>query len=271
MMTSSHTNPKNMYGAAGLTLMVLTITGLVLFFVRIYTPDPPFPEEPMGGGVELNLGYSDEGFGDQQPDELLPPAEKTTMDNSAPSQTQTTQQSASVSQDVITGDDPESTPVTTTKAVTTTKPVDNTPKVNDLATYKGSKNKGGVNQGNNPKGIGDMGDPRGTPNGKNYSGNPGIGGGDGPNGSGPKVGGNIKARVKYLDRPVYDNTEEGIVVVKVIIDERGNVMDARGGVGGSTTTSKALIKLSEDAAKKSKFHPSDRVDNGTITYKYIRE
>jgi len=73
----------------------------------------------------------------------------------------------------------------------------------------------------------------------------------------------------YLHEPPKIFTTSGIVVVEIIVDRDGNVISAREGVKGTTTTDPMLLKLAKEAALKSKFTPNNDApihQKGTITY-----
>ncbi|MEI7596602.1 MAG: hypothetical protein WCK02_12700 [Bacteroidota bacterium] len=277
-MTNTQYDITNAYKAAALTLLVLITTGLILFFVRIFTPDPPFPEAPGGGGIEVNLGYSDDGMGNdfsntdktsaqtnpQEKVETTQTAEKTSNTNNA------------VSDKVITSDDPDAVAIDKQKkANEKANPIQT---VNELAQYK-KKTNGGSSDGNTGK-PGNQGKPNGDINSHSYTGDGGSGGGTGGGngtgdgiGNGPgkgiKVEGGLKGRVKSLVKPKYDGKEEGKVVVEISIDEDGNIINVRGGVKGSNTNNKMLISMAENAAKGSKYTGGGNAAKGTITYYFV--
>ena len=73
----------------------------------------------------------------------------------------------------------------------------------------------------------------------------------------------------YLHEPPKIFTSSGIVVVEIIVDRDGNVISAREGVKGTTTTDPLLLKLAREAALKSKFNSDINApvhQKGTITY-----
>jgi len=75
---------------------------------------------------------------------------------------------------------------------------------------------------------------------------------------------------KLLKRPelLDESQEEGIVVVEIVVNEDGKVVDAIPGQRGSTTTSAYLYTLARQAAKTAKFSPSPdgaTEQHGTIT------
>jgi TonB family protein len=78
-------------------------------------------------------------------------------------------------------------------------------------------------------------------------------------------------RVQSLPVPRYDNLSEGIVVVEISVDRKGNVTKAVAGVKGSTTLDEYLLREARDAAMKAKFNSNDNapmLQKGTITYNF---
>ncbi len=72
-----------------------------------------------------------------------------------------------------------------------------------------------------------------------------------------------------LPRPAYDLNEEGIVVVKIWVDQNGNVTKALPGAAGTTATNTQLWTAARNAAMKTHFNQSGKaapLQEGTITY-----
>ncbi len=77
---------------------------------------------------------------------------------------------------------------------------------------------------------------------------------------------------KSLPKPVYTAQAEGKVVVEIKVDQNGNVISARAGVKGTTTSDKKLQQAAYQAAMKATFNvdksaPAQQV--GTITYHFV--
>ena len=73
---------------------------------------------------------------------------------------------------------------------------------------------------------------------------------------------------------ILNDTEEGKVVVEIIVDENGKVISALPGLRGSTTTSALLYKRAVNAAYTAKFNPSKegiREQRGTYTFVFTLE
>ncbi len=81
---------------------------------------------------------------------------------------------------------------------------------------------------------------------------------------------NFKAR--YLitkPKPLTDSEEEGIVVVEIVVDEKGNVIKATPGAKGSTTQSPKLYSKAQKAALTVKFNASPEVKEQKGTYTFV--
>lgn len=197
------------------TLVLHGLLLLMFFLIAFKEPIPPvYP--PPGEGIEVNLGNSDQGFGDVQP--LVPgePAPAQEEQLSSPPKTSQPETVKEATPDDPNGDEEVAKKLVVTKPTTKPKPEVNkeTPKKNPSpatvtnptpappkpkATYKGGTGTGGNNADdyNNSKnqgiagGKGDQGKPNGNPNSDSYAGNGGSG-----KSVGPKVYGNRKI-VKY--------------------------------------------------------------------------
>ena len=83
----------------------------------------------------------------------------------------------------------------------------------------------------------------------------------------------VKGRsvVGSMPRPSYDTQPEGIVVVKVKIDQYGNVKEATPGTEGTTVKDKKLWNAALNAALKTTFNmdaSAPDLQSGTITYSF---
>ncbi len=129
---------------------------------------------------------------------------------------------------------------------------------------------GGQNPNGDDTGEGVTGKPgnQGSPDGDINSQNR-IGGSGGGNG----ISFNLTGRnPKALPKPVYTAQAEGKVVVEVKVDQNGNVISARAGVKGTTTSDKQLHQSAYNAAMKARFDinkdaPAQQI--GTITYHFM--
>jgi TonB family protein len=243
------------YGIIG-TISFHVILLLIFIFCGFTTP-LPLPEEQ---GVEVNLGNSEEGMGEIQPEQLTENVATPSPNESAENQdevaTQTSEEAVNINKKKT--DKNKVTETKTTEEKTETK-------INPLALFQGNKKgKNGGNEGNTGK-PGDQGNKFGNPNASNHTGNPGSGGG-------PSF--SLKGRnAKSLPIPEYTSKEQGTVVVKIWVNTSGEVTRVEAGQRGTTTSDRSLWKLAGNAAMRSRFSPDNDApedQTGTITYKFIR-
>ena len=235
---------------------------LILLIILGFSTPLPLPGE---GGVEVNLGFSDEGQGDIQPE--TPPAVKEEI-SPKPSSEET-------EEDIATQDTEETTIVEKPnqdkkkeKSVDKTKlkeVVKEEPKVNPEALYKGKSSQSNGTSGQGITGTpGDQGKPNGTPDSDNYSGTGGSGGG---------LSYSLAGRSpKYLPKPSSNFKENGTVVVQIDVDRYGKVVKALAIDKGSNTTDATLRSLAEQAARQAIFNANPDaadVQRGTITYHFV--
>ncbi|GAP45024.1 protein containing TonB family C-terminal domain [Lentimicrobium saccharophilum] len=247
-------------GLAG-TVIFHALLLVMLIFLALRTP-LPLPEE---AGVEVNLGYSDEGMGELQPRELA-----TGEAIPAPSQP------AASNEDIVT-DDSEEVPaiqpvrkekpaeVVKTESKPAVKPEPKPkpqPVVNPDAMYKpkqGTSSQGG-NQGTTGK-PGDQGKPTGDPDAQGYDGIGGAGGG---------VSFSLEGRTRrQIPPPPNTFRDRGTVVVTIYVNRAGEVTRINAPSRGSTTSNAELIRLAKEAAMKARFSAKEDApeeQRGTITY-----
>jgi hypothetical protein len=216
------------------TVIVFTIIILVLLWIHFTTPIPPYPEGGGGPGMglEVNLGTSDEGMGnDQSPEPVEMPDFKPSPVNPAESEkiiTQDEEETGNVESAENKEISKEVHKIKTVKKINKkTVKEKNTaaktqPKLNPNALYK----KGTSNEGTTGK-PGDQGNPNGITGSPLYKGNGsgeggGTGGGSGTGtgtGKGPGTSFNLDGRDPvFLQKPEYNSQAEGIVVVKITVD-----------------------------------------------------
>jgi TonB family protein len=129
-------------------------------------------------------------------------------------------------------------------------------------------NAGNVGKSGTSEGVaggeGNQGVETGAPGAPNY----GPGGGVGNGAPSYRLG---DRRVQSLPVPMYDNQTEGVVVVEISVDRKGNVTKAVAGVKGSTALDEYLLREARNAALKAKFDSNDKaplLQKGTITYNF---
>jgi hypothetical protein len=262
-LTSDSEDKKGRVWAITGTLVFHTLLILILFWVALRTPLPLPGEE----GVEVNLGNSDNGMGDIQPEEAAMLASSA----AAP-------QPAKANDELITEANDENPALEkvnkkTNKqnTVTPTKPtpqpeVVKQPVVNQNALFKGKSNKTtkGGSEGITGK-PGDQGKPNGTPDGKGYD-------GQGGKGNGPSF--SLEGRgAKSLPKPVYNSDDQGFIVVTISVNKEGRVTRAVAGARGTTISDQQLWKQAEKAAMRAMFTSNPdaaEVQKGSIKYTFLK-
>lgn len=230
------------------TAVIMLLIALVLISFGYDPPDPPIPEE----GVEVNVGDSDFGLGDNEEDasessSYAPPAAQNQVS------TQNTESSVAMPstqrQGTITNPNAKEQPVVESKE----------PEINRNALFTGKRNtgNGGGSQGVT-SGTGNQGSQNGTPESTNYSGN-------GGSGSFTLAG---RSAVS-LPSPSYNSNQQGKIVVKIWVDQQGRVTRVDAPDKGSTITTGNMVEHAKQAALKARFNASPNapeVQTGTITY-----
>jgi TonB family protein len=234
------------------TIIVHALIVLVLFLMAFRTPLPLPGEE----GVEVDLGMMNQGMGNIQPEK---PA--------IPQAAQPQQQKNNNKEDIVTQNDEEAPAIEKPK---NTKPKQEKPAeqpkptVNNKAIYRGSNNP----QAGGSEGItgqpGDQGNPNGLAGVRQYEGNGGRG-----NGAGYDLGGR---GAKSLHRPNDDFSEEGIVVVEILVNPAGKVTRAEIKQKGTTIINSEMRQKAIQAALRSTFAADPNAPDeqkGTITYTFV--
>ena len=286
---------KGKIKAFSIAVLFHTVLLAIFLFISFKNPDPPMFAD--NAGVEVNIGFSDEGMGDVQPDDQ--------SDIQAQTPVQETPQPASTEEEVITQEVEEAPVIKETKKVEkkkvepkkTVEPKKEQPKevvkekpkeepkkipertANTNAMYKGKKKGTGGNEGETGK-PGDQGDPNGSLYSKNHGKGNGTGDhgdgdgkdGDGGNGSGKGISFNLSGRKMRQKPSISDDSQDvGKVVVSIVVDKDGNVIKATPGSRGSTTSSANLFKKAQQAAMNAKFSRNDESEEeqtGTITFDF---
>lgn len=259
--------------AAAYTVLVCSIAFLVFTLVSWKKPTE---EKPLlTEGIEVNLGNSDVGDGDVQPQSPGEPAPETNNNTSStPANT-----SNANTNDKPDTNEPDGIPASTnTKPVVkpnntntntkpSTKPVTNpTPTLPKPKATMG-KNTGGNGTGgnnsdsyNNSKGEGndgkpgDKGKPWGSVDGKVY---------DGPGGT--KIYGEFGKR-GIRNFPTFNDEfdEDAKVAVNVVVDANGNVIEANINPKGTSATQSKTKQVALRRAKEIKFNKGTETQKGTI-------
>ena len=236
------------------TIGVHALLFLLFFFLRYTITNPP-PVVTDGGGLEVNLGTSDNGSGHDQPMSMKAPAPyqatvvfkaAATNNNSLPKEiVQSTQ-----------ADAPEVDNTRHKKTIAPsveTKPTPKPPQEKPKYTYAGATGPGGNSAAQNmpgkgegiTHGPGDQGVPGGTPGATNYSGIPGNGTGG--------IGHTLSGRTISPDKFEAEFHEGGKVVIHVTVDRNGSIVNKF----VKSSSNPQLTKLALDKLNNAHFSKSD--------------
>lgn len=290
MAATDHFEAQKNIKASGYTLMVCVLLLIILLFIKWTLPSiPPPPEEE---GIEVNLGNSEQGSGDDQP--FLPgkPAPADQQSYSPPKVISTPQEEV---KDFETDDKDVDAPVVKKPPVTKpnatkvpdkeivkSQPVKNPQPTNDppapappkpKAVFRGVNGTGtGGNEADNYKkggnegiagGRGDQGAPGGNPDSDNYRG----GGGTGNSGVAKLRGLSGRSIVRT---PSFEDdfNENAKVAVDVRVDAAGNVISAEYQPRGSTTSDPNLKAIALRKARQVKFNTGSDESAGTLQFNF---
>ncbi len=247
---------KEKNSRTGMIGTILVHLLLLLLFISFGMPyqDPP-PENE--GGMMINFGSSDDGFGDEQPSKV----ESSVTEKISP------EESSAAAENVLTQENVETVTINSSPEAKEEEPI-TAPKeekvvsenlLNALNALNNSESTSG--QGDT-KGSGDQGDPDGN---KNTNGN---------SSSGNSIGyslGNGRGKVSFK-KPENPTQEDGKVVVEIWVNRDGKVIKAKTGARGSTTTNPILQQKAKEAALKAKFKSDVNApfeQKGTMTFVFI--
>lgn len=264
-------NGKKNIQALGITIGVHALLLVALVFTGFSAP-PPLPDQDLG--MEVNLGTSDDGMGDEQPLNPNPPSAAASEPAPAESPATAAQDNSEPQQDIATQDEEdapeikkpekpvekpkeipkklEPKPVKPVKKPTEAPPKPAPPAPKPKAVFSGGTGNN-ANSGNNANGSnnatgegntgkpGDRGQLGGNPNGGGYTGG-GLGGG--------RSDFHLNGR-NLIGRPqvTYDGTETGYVAINIKVDQQGNVTSATFSMKGSTISNSQLIEIAKKAAR----------------------
>lgn len=257
---------KHEKNSAKLTALIAVILLLLLFVVGTTYMDPP--EEY---GVAVNFGNSDFGKGNVQP---LKPVKSEPRKIEEPPQPDVSKseptKASETKEEVLTQENAESIAIKNqkqaeakAKAISDAKAKAESDRIAKEKREQEEKKKkldaliGGVSksegsengsEGNDNK-SGDKGQLDGNPYAPSYFGGQGTGSG----GVGYGLNGRGKASFKRLKQ---DCNESGMVIVKIIVNQSGNVISAEPGQRGTTNTAQCLLEPAKKIAMSHKW-PSD--------------
>jgi len=256
-----------------ITVVIHVVLILLLIFFGLTYLDPP-PDS----GIAINFGTSEVGSGNEQPKEPVKSAPK--QSTAQPVKSEPVIEKEVVTQDieeapVIEKKKKKPTPVETKqpeppkkdpKPVKKPEPKPDKSTNDALSSILNGPERYGTASGGegNDNQAGDKGSPDGDPNASSY-----YGQGSGLDGDGNYRLGGRKALNK--EKFVQDCNESGIVVVKIVVNQSGNVVSAQPGMKGTTNSASCLTGPAKRAALATRFNsdsnaPSQQV--GTIIYNF---
>ena len=267
---AAHVRRKNFTALSvtvGLHLLIL-----LLLILWKYSPSIPAPTQELG--MEVNLGTSDEGMGDDQPEEPGMPARVAAVAATPPTTDDGVQTDDNAEADAP-AVKPKPKPNTqrptpnVQRPTPATTPITAPPAPKPKYTYDGSDGPGGngalntrpgSGEGNTGK-PGDRGVPGGTPGAGNYTGTPGPG----TSGIGHTLGNrNI---VVYPPKEAQFRAG-GKVVVRVTVNRAGNIVASRViSAPNNELRAIALQKVSSVRFSKSDDAPVEQFGDITINFK----
>ena len=277
---------KNMK-AGGYTIGIVAL--LLVFFLFVRWTLPPLPPTPIDEGIEVNLGNSDMGLGEDQPflpgkpspqdQQAYTPPKVATTENNDVKDVETDDKDADAPEikKTVTKPDAKKIPekdiakTTPKKNTEVTPPTPAPPKPkavfkgvngtgtggNDADTYKKGGNQGIAG------GKGDQGKPGGDPDSKNYTGNGGTGN------SGVSISRGLQGR-KWVKLPSFQDefNENAKVAVDITVDGAGNVIGATYQPRGSTTAEASMKAIAIRKANQIKFNTTGNESTGTIVFNF---
>lgn len=254
--------------SAKLTALISVILLLLLFVVGA-----PYMDPPVEYGISVNFGTTDFGQGDVQP---LKPIKSEPLNINKPAEVEPvkaeTSKSSEKKEEVLTQEDEEAIAIkkqkeaeNNAKAIADAKAkaesdriakekreLDEKKRKLDALIGGVSKSEGSATggEGNDNK-AGDKGQLDGNPYASSYFGAPGTGSG----GVGYGLNGRGNASYKTLKQ---DCNESGMVIVRIVVNNNGNVIEAEPGVKGTTNTAACLLEPAKKIALSHKWTPDPK-------------
>ena len=254
--------------SAKLTALISVILLLLLFVVGA-----PYMDPPVEYGISVNFGTTDFGQGDVQP---LKPIKSEPLNINKPAEVEPvkaeTSKSSEKKEEVLTQEDEEAIAIkkqkeaeNKAKSIADAKAkaesdriakekreLDEKKRKLDALIGGVSKSEGSATggEGNDNK-AGDKGQLDGDPYASSYFGAPGTGSG----GVGYGLNGRGNASYKTMKQ---DCNESGMVIVRIVVNNNGNVIEAEPGVKGTTNTAACLLEPAKKIALSHKWTPDSK-------------
>lgn len=256
---------KHQRNSAKITALIALILLLLLFVVG-----PPYMDPPEEYGVAVNFGNSNFGRGNIQPKKPVKSEPKTVEEPPQPKPAKSEPlKSTQTKEEVLAADNAEEIAIkkqkdaeAKAKAIADAKAKaeaeriarekrEQEEKKRKLDALIGgvSKSEGTTGSEGNDNKTGDKGQLDGNPYAPSYFGGQGTGSG----GVGYGLNGRGNASFKRLKQ---DCNESGLVIVRIVVNKSGNVVEATPGVRGTTNTAQCLLEPAKKIALSHKW-PSD--------------
>lgn len=262
--------------SALLTAIIAVLLLLIFSLIGLRYFDPP-----IRYGIEVNFGTSSQGSGKVQPKELVapPPLQATKASSSPPiekAETKVlTQKEASIPvvKKEIKTPPKKVSPKKEVPKTEVNKPVEKKtppappkPKVDastknilsKMLTTKKVEAKNDQGEGND-RVQGDKGKREGNPYASSYYSKAGLGG----NGAGYGLNGRS---LQSNGAVTQECNEEGTVVVRITVDQQGNVIEAEAGVKGSTNVHPCLLTPARKTALLHKWFPDSNAPSRQVGF-----
>ena len=263
---------KHEKDSAKVTTLIAIILVLLLFVVG-----PPYMDPPIEYGVAVNFGNSDFGKGNIQPKKPVKSEPKKIEEQPKIEESQPeVAKPREVKEEVLTQDTEEAIAIKKQKVAEAKAIAEAEAEAERIAEEKRIKDEkkkkldaliGGVSKSDgstsgsegNDNQVGDKGQLDGNPYAPSYFGEPGTGSG----GVGYGLNGRGKATYKTLKQ---DCNESGLVIVKIVVNQNGNVVEATPGVKGTTNTAQCLLEPARKIALSHKWRPDAKAPTKQIGF-----
>ena len=269
-------NTKHEKDSAKITTLVTLIILLLIFVVG-----PKYIDPPEEYGVAVNFGTTDFGSGNVQPTK---PIKSEDLNINKPPETEPTKaeptKATEATEEVLTQETEEAVAirkqkdaVAKAKAIADAKAKAEADRIAKEKREQEEKKKkldaliGGVSnsegsetgsEGNDDK-AGDKGQLNGDPYASSYFGDPGTGSGG--------VGYGLNGRGKpSRDVIQQECNESGMVIVKIVVNRNGNVVEAEAGVKGTTNTAPCLLEPAKKIALSHKWRADSKAPTKQVGF-----
>ncbi|NRA91752.1 MAG: energy transducer TonB, partial [Psychroserpens sp.] len=251
----------------------------VILVLLLFVVGPPYLDPPEEYGVAVNFGTSEVGSGNRQPLEPVASKSKPVQKEDVKETTQESSKSDSAAEDLITEDSEESIAIKKAKEEAEAKAEaerierekqeaeekkrrEEAEKIKNLDNLINTvSNADGTELGSegDDNVAGDKGQLDGNPYAPSYFG----GSGPGKGGVGYGLGGRGKP-----SKTIYkqDCNEYGLVIVRIVVNRQGEVVEAVPGIQGTTNTDPCLLEPAKKIALSHKWPPNSKAPSRQIGF-----